>query len=562
MIRPVLATLASLRIRNLALVEDLTWHPGAGLAAITGETGAGKSLLIGALQLLLGERADKSLIRAGSESCTVEAAFEVADTRELDALLEEQGVEPCADGQLFLKRTLSSAGSGKQFINGSACTLAALKGLGDRLVDLHGPHDHQSLFSREAQTRVLDAYAGAAPLASDFAAAHREQARVAGEIERLRGLENETALRRDMLAHAAKDISEAKLRPGEEEEVMSRLRAAGNSQRLLELGAQIQAALGADGEGGLRTALAEAVRAGRELARLDESAHALSASLENMAERASELENEVRHYAEKVEADPVTLRELEARADLLQSLKRKYGGTIEEVMARGEQVAKDLEDIETRGVKISTLENEQAAASAKVAKLAKALSAARNKAAPALAKAVTKELRELGFLRAEFGVRLEGLDEARHLGAELADFEFAPNPGEPAKPLRAIASSGEISRVMLALKSVLAGQDGVPLLVFDEIDANVGGEVAVKVGQKMRTLSEAHQVLCITHLPQVAAAAHRQFAVTKEFDGARTTTAVSELSGAERIAELARMLGGQDSKSAVAHARSLLDAHG
>jgi DNA repair protein RecN (Recombination protein N) len=247
---------------------------------------------------------------------------------------------------------------------------------------------------------------------------------------------------------------------------------------------------------------------------------------------------------------------------LLQSLKRKYGGTIEEVMARGEQAAKDLEDIETRGEKIVALEKKQSAASARAVKLAKALSAARNKAAPALAKAVTKELRELGFLRAEFGVRLEALDESRHLGAELAEFEFAPNPGEPAKPLRAIASSGEISRVMLALKSVLAGQDGVPLLVFDEIDANVGGEVAVKVGQKMRALSKAHQVLCITHLPQVAAAAHRQFAVTKEFDGARTTTAVSELSGTERIAELARMLGGQDSKSAVAHARSLLDAHG
>ena len=174
---------------------------------------------------------------------------------------------------------------------------------------------------------------------------------------------------------------------------------------------------------------------------------------------------------------------------------------------------------------------------------------------------MTKELRDLGFLRAEFGVQLESLPEERPLGAELAEFEFAPNPGEPAKPLRAIASSGEISRVMLALKSVLAGQDGVPLLVFDEIDANVGGEVAVKVGQKMRALSKAHQVLCITHLPQVAAAAHRQFAVTKEFDGKRTATAVGELRDKERVTELARMLGGQDSASAVAHARTLLASH-
>lgn len=557
----MLATLASLRIRNLALVEDLTWQPGSGLVAITGETGAGKSLLIGALQLLLGERADKSLIRAGADSCTVEAVFEIGEARGLDEWLEENGAEPCAEGELLLKRTLPAAGAGRQFINGSACTLAALKALGDRLVDLHGPHDHQSLFSREAQTRVLDAYAGAAALAADFAAAYREQARLAGEVERLRDLEKDAAMRREMLAHAAGEIADAKLRPGEEEEVMSRLRAAGNSQRLIELGAHMVSALGAEGEGGVRSALAGAVRSARELARLDDAAAPLLESLEDVAGKVAEIESETRHYAEKIEADPATLRELEARADLLQSLKRKYGGSIEEVMARGEQAAKDLQDIETRGEKIAALEKDQAVAAAKAAKSAKALTAARSKAAPALAEAVTGELRELGFLRAEFGVRLEPLEEARSLGAELAEFEFAPNPGEPAKPLRAIASSGEISRVMLALKSVLAGQDGVPLLVFDEIDANVGGEVAVKVGQKMRGLSKAHQVLCITHLPQVASAAHRQFAVTKEFDGRRTATAVGELRGEERVAELARMLGGHDSDSAVAHARTLLGSH-
>jgi DNA repair protein RecN (Recombination protein N) len=557
----VLATLASLRIRNLALVEDLTWQPGPGLVAITGETGAGKSLLIGALQLLLGERADKSLIRAGAGSCTVEAVFEIGEARGLDEWLEENGAEPCAEGELLLKRTLAAAGTGRQFINGSACTLSVLKALGDRLVDLHGPHDHQSLFSREAQTRVLDAYAGAASLAADFAALHREQARLAGEMERLRDLENDAAMRREMLAHAAGEIADAKLRPGEEEEVMSRLRTAGNSQRLVELGAQMASALGADGEGGVRAGLAGAIRCARELARLDGAAGALLESLEDMAARVAELESETRRYAERIESDPVTLRELEARADLLQSLKRKYGGSIDEVMARGEQAARDLAEIETRGDKIAALEKEQAAAAAKAAESAKSLTAARTKAAPGLAKAVTGELRELGFLRAEFGVRLEPLAEARSLGAELAEFEFAPNPGEPAKPLRAIASSGEISRVMLALKSVLAGQDGVPLLVFDEIDANVGGEVAVKVGQKMRGLSAAHQVLCITHLPQVASAAHRQFAVTKEFDGQRTATAVGELVGDERVAELARMLGGQDSASAVAHARTLLGSH-
>ncbi len=558
-IRPVLATLASLRIRNLALVEDLTWQPGSGLVAITGETGAGKSILIGALQLLLGERADRSLVRSGAESCAVEAAFDMPDSAALDAWLEEQGVEPCADGQLLLKRTLPASGAGRQFVNGSPCTLTVLKDLGDRLVDLHGPHDHQSLFSRDAQTRVLDAFAGAAGVASEFAAAHREKNRLAAEAGRLRELENDATMRREMLAHAAAEIREAKLSPGEEEDVVARLRTAGNSRRLIELSAQIQSALGGD-EGGAEAGVAEAVKAARELVRLDPRAEELRESADAVAQSLSDLEADARRYAEGIESDPATLRELEARADLLQSLKRKYGGTIADVIARGEQAARDLEEIETRGERIAEIEKAEAAAAAHAKKLGAKLSGLRAKAAPALAKAVTAELRELGFLRAEFGVHLEPLAQPGVHGCETADFAFAPNPGEPAKPLRAIASSGEISRVMLALKSVLAGRDSVPLLVFDEIDANVGGEIAVKVGQRMRGLAKSHQVLCITHLPQVAAAAHRQFAVSKNYDGRRTVTEVGELDAGARVAELARMLGGQDSKSALEHARNLLSA--
>lgn len=555
----MLATLASLRIKNFALVEDLAWQPGPGLVAITGETGAGKSLLIGALQLLLGERADKSLIRAGADACTVEAAFETADSGALDVWLEEQGTEPCAEGQLLLKRTLSATGSGRQFVNGSPCRLSVLKALGDRLVDLHGPHDHQSLFSREAQTRVLDAYAGAAAVAAAFAAAHRETNRLAGEMASLRALEQDAALRREMLTHAAGEIAEAKLRPDEEEEVLSRLRAAGNSQRLLELSSQLEAALGAEGEGGVRQALAEAVRAARELARLDPCSAGLGEALGAVATCLADLEHDVRSYAEKIDSDPGTLRELEARADLLQSLKRKYGGRSSRLYSAAKRPPR-VSRRSRRAGKNRRPGKEASAAAGRAAELAQNLSAARVKAAPALAQAVTAELRELGFLRAGFGVRLEALGEVRTLGAEWAEFEFAPNPGEPVKPLRAIASSGEISRVMLALKSVLAGQDGVPLLVFDEIDANVGGGGG-KGRTKMRGLSAAHQVICITHLPQVAAAAHRQFAVTKEYNGQRTVTAVGELGGPERVAELARMLGGQDTDSARAHARTLLASH-
>jgi len=558
----VVATLASLRIKNLALVEDLTWEPGAGLVAITGETGAGKSILIGALQLLLGVRADKALIRTGADSCTVEAVFAVAEPRELDELLVEQGAEPCAEGELIIKRSLSASGPGRQFVNGSPCTLGLLKSLGDLLVDLHGPHDHQSLFSRESQTRVLDAYAAAGQLAADFAAAHREHARLLGEIAQLREREQEAGMRREMLGHAAREIAEANLRPDEEEELTARLRAAGNSQRLLEVGAGLTGIFGGEGDKSLREMFAEAVKLVRELARLDPSAESLREAVESAAAGFGEIESDVRRYTERIDADPSTLRELEQRADLLQSLKRKYGGTIGEVMAKGEQAARELEEIETRGERAEALEKKRAAAQAEEKKLSAKLSAARAKAAPLLGAAVTKELRDLGFLKAGFAVRLEALGEPRPLGAELAEFEFAPNPGEPAKALREIASSGEISRVMLALKSVLAAQDRVPLLVFDEIDANVGGEVALKVGRKMRKLAASHQVLCITHLPQVAAAASRQFAVGKNFDGKRTSTSVELLGAAERERELARMLGGTGSGSALAHARSLLDAAG
>lgn len=554
----MLATLASLRIRNLALVEDLTWQPGPGLVAVTGETGAGKSLLLGALQLLLGERADKSLIRSGADGCVVEAVFEVGEGASLDAWLADQGVEPCADGQLLLKRSLSTEGAGRQFINGSPCTLAALKALGDRLIDLHGPHGHQSLFSREAQTRVLDAYAGAEKTAAEFAAAHREAARLRAEADGLRELEAEAAMRREILSHTANEISAANLREGEEEEVMTRLRAASNSRRLLELSAQLLAVLGGESDSGARTAWAEAVRTSRELARLDPAAEALHEAVEAAAARLAEIEADAQSYASGIESDPSGLRELEARADLIQSLKRKYGGTLGDVLARGEQAARDLEELESRGERLAALQDQQTAAENRATKLAEQLSVVRAKAAPKLARVVNERLQDLGLPRAELAVRLEVLGECRTTGAELAEFEFAPNPGEASKPLRSIASSGEISRVMLALKSVLADRDGVPLLVFDEIDANVGGEVAVKVGRQLRGLSATHQVLCITHLPQVAAAAHRQFAVSKDFDGQRTTTAVRELDADGRAAELARMLGGQDSRSALAHARSLL----
>lgn len=557
------ATLASLRIRHLALVDQLTWEPGRGMIAVTGETGAGKSMLLGALQLLLGDRADKSLIRSGSDACTVEAVFDVPEPAALDALLEEGGAEPCADGQLLLKRTLSASGPGRQFVNGSPVPLALLRQIGDRLVDLHGPHDHQSLFSREEQTRLLDAFAGLRDLRADYERAFREEARLRGELEGLRLNEEEAARQRDMLAFQVGEIDAARLSADEEDDVLQRLRVASNSQRLIEIAGRLQALLDGDGES-LADRLAEGTRLGRELARLDPATDPLRETIEGLAGAATEAAGACRHYASRLETDPAALRQLEERADLLQALKRKYagaGGTLADVLARRDEAARRLSDIEHRGERLDELTRRLDDAAKRAQSLAARLSRARARHAPALADRAAAALRELGFLKSEFTVRLETLDAPRLCGAELAEFLFAPNPGEPAQPLRTIASSGEVSRVMLALKSAMAEQDAIPLLVFDEIDANVGGEIAVQVGRKMRDLAATHQVLCITHLPQVAAAAHVHFAVRKEFDGTRTTTGITALDAEARLTELARMLGESGGASALGHARALLDQH-
>lgn len=554
------ATLVSLRIRNFALVEEMEWNPGRGMNAITGETGAGKSVLIGALKLLLGERAEKGVIRAGAEQSVVEAVFELpqgedAAVREIAAILEEGGAEACEEGQLILKRVVTEAGS-RQFVNGSACTLGLLRKLGDLLADLHGPHDHQSLFSREEQTRLLDAYSGAQALAEEF---RRERARWIGlkrEWEELN--EDVQAVNREveLLRHQVEEIGRAELKPGEEKELEVRHRAAVNSKRILELG------LGAvqllrDGEPSLVEICGELSRTFREMVRLDARAAGVEGKLMELSEQVKDLAREVELYLREVQVDEEELMALEARMDLLGSLRRKYGNTVEEILEFGRRAQQRLRMLENREVRGQELEAEISQAWERVRELGLELGHRRREGARRLVEAVQKELVELGFRQAGFEVRLEEVGEAGGNGFELAEFLFAPNPGEPMKPLRQIASSGEISRVMLALKCVLAAEDRVGVMVFDEIDANVGGQTAVKVGRKMNELGRSRQVLCITHLPQVAAAAQTHFLVEKRVEGGRTTSHLRLLEGESREMELARMLGG-GGPSAIEHARSLL----
>jgi DNA repair protein RecN (Recombination protein N) len=550
------ATLTSLRIRNLALVEELTWAPPEGFIAITGETGAGKSIILGALTLVLGERAEKDLIRTGADACAVEAVFENVDDARIASLLASHGAEPCEDRTLLVKRTLPAQGTGRQFVNGSPCTLAVLRSLGNFLVDLHGPHDHQSLFSREQQTFLLDRFCGGESLRRPFADARRTLLNLQDEKNSLLVGEESAAREVELLTHQVSEIEAARLQTGEEELLVSRQRVATNARRIGELCTQL-ATRTSDDEDSLTAKLEELTRLSRELSRLDPASNSIDGACEAVFVATSDLARAIQSYSSLLENDSTDLAVIEARLDTIQALKRKYGHTIDDVVAFGEQARRRLSDLLSRSERCGTLDEEISAAEKLMRSYGERLSALRLGASQNLADRVRAGLKALGFLKSGFSITLEALDVPSAHGNETAEFLFSPNPGEPLRALRTIASSGEISRVMLALKSALADQDDIPVLVFDEIDANIGGEIALKVGMKMRELGRSRQVLCITHLPQVAAAASSQFVVSKELTDKRTRTSLVAAVGGSREEEIARMLGGK-SQSALAHARALL----
>ena len=549
------AVLNLLRIKNLALVEELEWQIAPGFTAITGETGAGKSIIIGALQLLLGERADKSLIRTGADTCTAEAVFTGADLQKLNPHLIEAGVESCGD-DLIIKRTLSASGANRQFINGSPTTLSILKNVGDALVDLHGPHDHQSLLSPDRQLDLLDSFARAEEQLAEFQKHFRELQTLTAEHAALNTAETAREQELDLLRHQTTEINSANLVAGEEDEIEKRYKLSSSSKRLVELASAVANKL-SEVDDSVLSQLAETQRLLRELEKIDISAEQLASEHAAAVVQLSEIARSLSDYAEKLDLDPEQLAALEQRVSLFETLKRKYGGSIAEVISFGERAAERLRKIEGRDAELDRLDKEIEAARAEVERIGQALHKLRSKAAPKLSENICANLRDLGFRQSEFDAKVTALEEARATGFDAVELLFSPNPGEPLKPLRTIASSGEISRLMLAIKSSLAAQDAIPLLVFDEIDANVGGEIANAVGDKMRTLAREHQVLCITHLPQVAAAAGTHFVVTKEVTGGRTFSRLEEVKGKARQEEIARMLGGK-SDSALKHAASLL----
>jgi len=549
--------LTTLRIKNLALVSDLTLELQPGCNVITGETGAGKSIIIGALNLVLGERADRSLIRSGEESCSVEAVFDTKKLRApLKCFLEENGLEPCEENQLVLKRNFSASGTNRQFINGSATTLATLATIGEWLVDMHGPHDHQSLLHAGKQLLILDAFGGLEKSREEFGELVRRRAVLENEKSALIVDEKTYAQQLDLLRFQVQEISTARLQADEDKAVEEEFNRASNAAKLLQLSQTALDALG-ESDNSLLTQSGVIGRVLAELQRVDAGAENLVALHAQAGETLRELQTELSRYADKVDVDPARLAEVEERLNLLHSLKRKYGATLVEVIAFGDEAKTKLQALESRDAELARLNAALEKLAAEILAAGKKLSAARKKVIPQLAKAVGKQLEDLGFKQSKFDVAIFVAGQPSASGMDEIEFQFAPNPGEPAKPLRAIASSGEMARVMLALKTVLAAEDEIPVLIFDEVDANVGGETANAVGEKMKQIAAKRQVFCITHLPQVASAADAHYVVTKSVKNGRTISEITLLDNKARITELARMLGGQTA-AARRHAEALL----
>ncbi len=547
--------LTFLKIQNLALVDQLLWEPGRGFSCITGETGAGKSVLIGAIRLVLGERSDKSLIRTGEQSCTVEALFTLPPDSPVHAMLEQCGLPACEDGVLTVRRILSQSSS-RQFINDSPSTTSLLKEIGEQLVDMHGPNDNRSLTSRERQLTLLDAYGEHLDALNTYEATWQEWQQAIRDYQELSRAEEATELEIELLRHHVQEIEEAAFTAEEVETLEERWQRARNASKLRDASARM-AGLLSGGEASLLTQFHELTKAGHELERLDPSAESWLSSLNLIDVEIRELEANLDDYTGNLSSDPAEMLALEERIGLLENLKRKFGHSFDDIAAHLEQSLARLDRIEHRTERLEALRNTVNELKKQAERDALKLRLARKKAAPRLAADIARNLRELGFRQAVVQIELPERAEPGPHGSEDAEFLFGPNPGEPAKPLRVIASSGELARIMLAIKSALADRDSTPLLVFDEIDSNVGGEIARAVGLKMRELGKKHQVISITHFPQVAGLAAHHFLVEKDVVKNRTISRLREVADDERVSELVRMLGG-GGDVARAHAETLL----
>ena len=552
--------LTELRIRNLAVIESVTLPVAPGFNVLSGETGAGKSIIVGALGLLLGERSSADVVRSGADRAVVEGVFDAAGNRMLEAVLDERGIE-AEDGLLVLRREVSAAGKSRAWINDVTVTTTALASVGRLLVNLHGQHESQALLNEDAQRDVLDALAGATEVAQGVRAAHAELEAIRASIADLTRRRDEATKRADYLRHLVREIEEVRLVVGEEERLDDEARRLTHA---VELRATIAQALAAieDTDAGATHSLGVARRAVQLAQRLDPAATPLAESIDQSLVTLQELARDLSAYDATLDSDPERLAEVDRRRDQVSRVTRKHGGSVDSTLVALREARAELDVLDTAAVDLRSLTSREDAATVRLTEQAGRLTKLRQKASKKLASQVEALLPDLGLPGGRFLVVLEPA-EISASGAERVEFRVALNVGHDARPLARTASGGELSRVMLALKTILARLDRVPTLVFDEVDAGIGGTVALRVGDSLRRLADHHQVVVITHLAQVAARAHHHVVVAKGARGGVSTADISVVQRDDRVTEVARMLGG-DPKSKVsrAHARELLDAAG
>lgn len=553
--------LQSISIRNFAIIDRLDLEFGGGLNVLTGETGAGKSIIVDALNVILGGRAGVEMVRGGQGRAVVDAVFDVGDSPEIVAFVEERGFE-VEDGLLLLSREIGANGKSVARICGRPGTVSQLKEIGDWLVDLHGQHEHQSLLSIPRHLDILDAWAGHEVLAqrTHVASAYQTRERLQRERAALETDSRERAHLIDLYAFQTREIQDANLQPGEEEEILADSRRLANAQKLAESAETMVTALDGEDGRGLLAGLATAVRTLEEAATLDEQLAPIVESINSARYELEEAARDLSHYQDAIEMNPERLEQVEERLETVRSLKRKYGDTIEEVLEFGRRTARKLDALTNSEERGQDLDAEIREADVHLRYLSKTLSARRRKLAEEFAAIVLSELHDLAMEKTRFAVHIE-TGEPTAKGIDRVEFVIAPNPGEPLKPLAKIASGGEISRVMLAIKSALARHEPLPTMVFDEIDVGVGGRTGSVIADKLATISEAAQVLCITHLPQIASRGRNHYYIEKQVVNDRAVVCVSPLTPGQRVEELARMLAGTDVTETVRrHAREMLAA--
>jgi DNA repair protein RecN (Recombination protein N) len=551
--------LTELRIRNFAIIESVTLPLGEGFNVLSGETGAGKSIIVGALGLLLGERASADLIRSGAEKATVEGVFDVANVKGIVKLADEHGIDVEED-TLVLKREIASNGRGRAWINGAPVTATVLAEIGRQLVNLHGQHDAQTLLDADSQREILDAFGGAEAQASLVRNTYTELTEVRREIVALTSRRAEAERRADYLKHVAKEIEEARVSPGEDAKLEDEARILENADELRTLASTLNDLLSGD-EGSVFSQLGAAQRPLTAIERIDPSAARMQELFDTGFYALQELARSVEDYAGSVDLDPERLAEVRSRRDRLFGLLKKYGPALENVIETGRSARSELDLIDTAQFDLANLTARETEARRRLLSESETLSEMRATAAKKIAKSVDVLLPQLGMPDGRFSVALVARDEPTANGAEDVEFRVALNVGHEERPLARVASGGELSRVMLALKTILARVDRVPTLIFDEVDSGIGGRVGLQVGDTLRRVAKEHQVFAISHLPQIAARAHHHIVVAKGAKGGVTTADISVLVGTNRVNEIARMLGGDpESKVSRAHAKELLES--